>query len=367
MSLARRNLLQDKTRLVLSIAGVAVSIMLILILNGFLSGVYRQVAAYMDNTSGSVVVAQAGVDSFLTRNSILPPGTFAAARQTEGVFQIVPILSKTAIVEVQGTKLALFLIGYDQAQGGGPWRLAEGREIQADDEIILDNALAQQRNTSLGDRLNIVGREFKVVGRSAGTTTWALAYVFMRKPVLEALLLSPGATSYLLVTPSEKVPPEELRTRLESSLPGTNVLLKRELTNKDSNLFGSIYSPPLQLMVAIAFLVGALVVGLVIYTATVERQREYGVLKAVGASGWFLYRVVTIQALIATGLGAIVGIGLAFGIAQLIMAVFPSFTIAIEPAGIIFTLAASLVMALVAALFPIWTVARLAPAEVFKG
>ena len=35
-------------------------------------------------------------------------------------------------------------------------------------------------------------------------------------------------------------------------------------------------------MIAIAFLVGTMVVGLVIYTATIERQREYGVLKAMG-------------------------------------------------------------------------------------
>ena len=40
--------------------------------------------------------------------------------------------------------------------------------------------------------------------------------------------------------------------------------------------------------------------GLVIYTATVERQREYGVLKAVGTRNGMLYRVVTLQALIVT-------------------------------------------------------------------
>ena len=63
MNVAWRNLLQDRTRLTMSIAGVALAVMLILLLNGFLSGMYRQISAYLENTPGSVVVAQEDVNS----------------------------------------------------------------------------------------------------------------------------------------------------------------------------------------------------------------------------------------------------------------------------------------------------------------
>ena len=119
-------------------------------------------------------------------------------------------------------------------------------------------------------------------------------------------------------------------------------------------------------MAGIAFLVGALVVGLVIYTATVERQREYGVLKAIGARNGMLYRVVTTQALITAVAGSALGVGLAFGAAQLIMELRPQFLIVIEPALIAQSLTAGFGMALVAALFPARVVAALAPAEVFR-
>ena len=46
MSLGLRNLLQNKVRLLLSATGLAMSVMLILILGGFLSGVYTQATAY---------------------------------------------------------------------------------------------------------------------------------------------------------------------------------------------------------------------------------------------------------------------------------------------------------------------------------
>ena len=78
-----------------------------------------------------------------------------------------------------------------------------------------------------------------------------------------------------------------------------------------------VYDAPIGLMVAIAFVVGVLVVGLVIYTATIERRREYGALKAIGARNRTLYGVVTTQAVIAAVAGAVAGIGLAYGAAGL--------------------------------------------------
>lgn len=98
----------------------------------------------------------------------------------------------------------------------------------------------------------------------------------------ETLLRAPGATSFLLLTPSDRLTTEALRDRLDA-LSGAEALLKREMMANDRILFARFFSAPLQLMTGIAFLVRTLVVGLVIYTATVERQREYGVLKAIGA------------------------------------------------------------------------------------
>ena len=128
----------------------------------------------------------------------------------------------------------------------------------------------------------------------------------------------------------------------------------------------AVFSAPLKLMVAIAFLVGAMIVGLIIYTATVERQREYGVMKAIGVKNRVLYRVVVVQALFASLSGALLGILLANGLARWIMMVRPQFLIAIELRDIEQALLAGLGMALVAAIFPTRVLARLAPADVFR-
>lgn len=243
--------------------------------------------------------------------------------------------------------------------------MAEGREPRKNDEVVFDNVLAQRHNIALGDKFDIMGKEFTVVGLSEGTASWMTSFIFIRKTAAEGLLRAPGATSFLLLTPSGRFTPEELQRRL-ANLPGTNAILKPEMIANDSKLFGRVFSAPLKLMVGIAFLVGTLVVGMVIYTATVERQREYGVLKAVGARNGLLYRVVTIQAIIVTVVGSLLGIGLAFGIAQFIMALRPQFLITFELAAIGQALIAGLAMALLAALFPARVIAGLAPAEVFR-
>ena len=365
MSLARRNLFQNKTRLTLSVAGVALSVTLILVLNGFLAGIYRQASAYLDNTPGSVVVAQDDVRNLFSTSSILPPGAVESVRATRGVTEVVPIVYQTVIFELHDRKQGAQLVGYDPAVGGGPWRFAGGRGVRSDDEVVIDEALSRAHDISMGDEITLLGKDFEVVGISEGTSMWAIGLMFARKDALESLLRAPGATSLLLVTSDEGVSSDTLRDRL-NDLSGADALLKSTVAANDRDLFASVFSGPLRLVVGIAVLVGALVVGLVLYTATIERQREYGVLKAVGARNRMLYRVVTIQALITAGAGSILGAGLAYGAAWLIMALRPQFLVAIEPLAVGWALLIGLVMAMLGALLPARTVARLAPAEVFR-
>ena len=365
MLLARRNLFRDRARFLLSVLGVAVSVGLILLLAGYRSGVYRQASAYLDNTPGSVVVAEKGIRDFLGTSSVLPPDALEAVRSTPGVDRVVPVVSSFIIFERHGRKDGFFLIGYDPAAGGGPWKLVNGREPAADDELVIDLTTADQHEIAIGDRVTLLDREATVVGLSDGTTFWAGSIAFARITTLESLLRAPDLRSFLLVTPAAGVSPETLRDRL--AVAGTEVLLKADVVANDAKLMARVYDAPIGLMVVIAFVVGVLVVGLVIYTATIERRREYGAVKAIGARNRVLYRVVATQAIISATVGAIAGIGLAFGAGTALMAWRPQFIVAIEPAAVGMVLASSLLMALLAALIPARSVARLEPAEVFRG
>jgi len=365
MHLARRNLLKDKTRMALSVAGVALAVMLILVLNGLLDGLYRQITSYLDHSPASIVVAQEDVENLLGSSSLLPTATAARVESIRGVDQVVPILSQFVILDLHDKKQPTYMIGYDPRQGGGPWELAAGREPRRKTDIVFDRVLAERHGLRIGDSVEVLGRDLTIVGLSNGTTSWMTSFIFVEKKEAENLLLSPGGTSFLLVTTSPGAKLDDIIPRVNRQS-GVNAIAKPGMAANDLKLFAKVFSAPLRLMVVIAFLVGTLVVGLVIYTMTVERQREYGVIKAIGATNAILYRVVLMQAMTAALLGTSAGVLMAYGVSEWIMSARPQFLIILAPRMIEWAFGAGLAMALISALVPARVVAQLAPAEVFR-
>lgn len=365
MSLARQNLFQDKTRLTLSISGVALAVMLILILKGFLVGMNRQITSYLDQSPGSLVIAEEDVVNLLGATSLLPDGIDQKAESVRGVDKVIPILSQFIILDLHGKKQPAYMIGYEPERGGGPWHMSAGREPRSKWEMVIDVVLAERHGLMPGDQVEVMGKDFTIVGLSSGTTSWMTSFFFVRKQDAEKLMLLPEATSFLLVALDAEADQENVIQRL-NRYSGINILTKQEMAANDLKLFAKIFSAPLKLMVVISFLVGTMIVGLIIYTATVEREREYGVIKAIGGKNRFLYQVVLTQALFAAITGSALGILLANGVAQWIMTVRPQFLIVFDPADAGQALLAGLGMALVAAIFPTRVVASLAPAEVFR-
>jgi putative ABC transport system permease protein len=370
ISIALRNLLQDRFRLILSIAGVASAVMLVLILEGFVAGLYLQVGAYLENAPGSIVVNQQGVTNLLGATSILPPDAEGEVRRIDGVEDAVPLLSQFVILDLHELKQPAYLIGYPSGdsppvQRGGPWQLSEGRELEADDEMIFDRVLAERHSLQVGDRFELMGTGFWIVGLSEGTTSWMTSFVFIRKSAAEVLFGAPDATSLLLVTTSTSAHENSLQESL-ASIEGIDALPKSEVIQNDTKLLVEVFSAPIRLMAGIAFLVGVLVVGLVIYTATVERYREYGVLKAIGSGNGLLYRLVGVQAAVASSLGSIGGLALAAAAAELIMLSRPEFLIILRPSSIAIAFVSGVGMAVLAGLIPARSVARLEPAAAFR-
>src|SRR3989304_6064922 len=225
MYLARRNLFQNKTRLSLSIGGVALAVMLILVLNGFLAGMYRQITSYLDHSPGSVVVAQEDVVNLLGATSLLPPGIKSQAESVRGVRGAVPILSQFVILDLPENKQPAYMVGYEPRLGGGPWELAAGREPRTKREMVFDRVLAGRHGLGIGDAVEGLGQDFTIVGLSNGTTSWMTRFFFIRKSAAEDLLLAPGATSYLLLTTSDGVDLDGMLRRVKN-LSGLNGLTK---------------------------------------------------------------------------------------------------------------------------------------------
>ncbi|MCG3212528.1 MAG: putative ABC transporter permease [Anaerolineae bacterium] len=364
--LAYNNLFQQKFRLALSIGGVTLAMMLIVLLNGFLSGIYVQITAYLDHTPADLVIAQDGVTNLLSATSLLPASAADQVRGVPGIEQVIPIISQFVILDIHDEKVVAYMIGYEPDVGGGPWALRAGRPPAADDEVVLDWQMAARHGFELGSTIDILDRNFTVVGLSEGTNSWMTSFFFIEKRAAERVLLAPDTTSFVLVKLAPQADAVAVESRLRRRLHDAEIVPAAVMKQNDLNLLAQIFAVPLQMMVAISFAVGTAILGMIIYTATVERVREFGVLKAVGAKNWQLYLLVSQQALVTALVGVTLGIALAWLVGGWITATWPKFLVVIQPATTATTAAVGLLMGLLAALLPASYVGRLDPAQVFR-
>jgi putative ABC transport system permease protein len=189
---------------------------------------------------------------------------------------------------------------------------------------------------------------------------------FAPRETVNALSRLPGTASFFLVRPDPGLEPATLAARIDRTVPGVSALTRSEVAANDRRLFVDPFSGPLLAMVAIAFVVAILVIGLAVYSSIAERSREYATLKALGLRRRALVRLVGTQAAALALAGTALGIVLAFGASRSVSALAPKYLIAISPGAVAAVAASALAIALVAALVPARLLARLDPASALR-
>jgi putative ABC transport system permease protein len=122
----------------------------------------------------------------------------------------------------------------------------------------------------------------------------------------------------------------------------------------------------LSLGAAIGVLVGMVVVGQILYSSVSDHLKEFGTLKAMGASDWVIYGIILEQALWMAVLGYIPGMALCFGVAYWAGAT-QGILILITPLSALGVFGLTVVMCTGSAFFAIQKVTKVDPAIVFKA
>lgn len=358
--LARRNLLADRRRLAAGIAGIGVALMLVLILDGLWEGVRTRASIYPDEVGADLFVAQRGVANFLGETSALPRAVVDDVRATPGVRWADPVRGQFVVFELHDKKIASYVVGAVPERHGGPWALDAGRRPRADDEVVIDRALARRHGLDPGDVVEVAGTRFRIVGLADASAVMT-GFVFMTHDAAATLFRTPDTTSYVLVGTSN---PTVVQRRLEGQ--GLTVFSRDQLAANDRKLYTGIFGSALKMMVAVAFVAGSLVVALTVYASVAERRREFGIVKAIGATGRAIAGVVVRQTLALTAFGLLVGVVLSLVVRAVLAELRPEFTVVLTNAGLVRAMGAALVMALVAAIVPARRVAATEPAAVYR-
>ena len=364
--LARRQLAHEPLKLALALLGVTLAVALVGLLFGLREGIRRQVTTFVDNAGAQVYVAPRDTRSFVTGG---PPALPASvARRLEGapgVEETGAVVSALGVLRLHDKRVAALIVGFERGRVGEPWKMHAGRAPRRSGEIALDRVMADAHGLGLRDSVEVRGRRLRVVGLTDKTASWMTPIVFMTRREAAAMQGNAESASFVLVR-SGGGEPQALAERLQALLPRMNVMTRAELGGNDRDLMARAFNAPLLVMVLISLGIGALVIAITTYGFVAERRREFGSLKAIGATNGRLYRVVAVQALSIAVIALASGVLLQRGTASAIEALWPKFLFVSLPSHYVVVLAAALVMGLVGALVPARVLARLDPAEVFR-
>lgn len=396
VSIARKNLFQDLPRFIVAQAGIMFAVGLVTIQTGLLNGFTR---------SSSLLIKSASADLWLASKDIrhldftlpIPYKSLRQAQDVEGVEQAEALITQGSVwrygtkgISTAGAIAPIRIIGFDpEGTLFHPTPTVEGdwKALKRPYTLFVDQVDLKTLDVKgTGDAAEIGSYRGQIVGLTQGIRSIVSSpYVFTSLPTATAFLTSamvepkvnppaPPAlrdadrVTYILIRAKPGVNLEQLQRRLERAVPDTKALTQAELTSltqdywRDSTGVGFI----LGLGAVVGVIVGTVVVGQILYSSVTDHLREYGTLKAMGSSDWFIYRIILEQALWMALLGYLPGMGIVLLVGSWTQKA-QAVQILVGPMTAGGVLILTIVMCCGAAVFAIQKVTRLDPAMVFKS
>ncbi len=368
LRLAFRNLFQSKARLGITSGGVALSLLLILALEAIFQGVEKQVSAYIDQSGADVFVAQEGVRNMHMASSSLPAESQREVERIRGVESVTPILYVTNVVSIGDSRNVANIIGLpDGAAVGGPARVVEGRAAPGPGEALIDRSIAAKAGVGMGDTVKILGRTFTVTGLTTGTLNLVSSVAFISMEDFKQARGGSDSPSFLLVRAQQGVSPADLAARIEAKVNRVTAQPTAEFAAQERRVIRDMSTDLIAIMNLVGFMIGLAVMALTTYTASLGRRAEYGVLKALGATNGNLRLTVVLQAMMSVALGFTVGLGLTYLLAAVVPLTGANLLLRVTGGSLLKVGVVSLLIAGASALLPVIQIARLDPAQVFRG
>lgn len=373
--LARRNLFHDKVRFAVTLTGIVFALVLIIIQFGLFLGFTATTSNNIDHSNADLWVVFHGVGYFDTGRNFSERKLYQVL-STPGVERAEKYMQSFGRWKrPDGRMENIQVIGFHPGGGlGEPWNIVQGSmaNLRQEDSVLVDELYREKLGVhKIGDQIEIGDHRARVVGFTRGIRSFTTSpFVYTRfKNSLDYTnpTSSEDSTGYLLVKAQAGVPPRELQARLQARLRDVDVYATREFSRKTQFYWMFTTGAGLAVLTAalMGLVVGVAVVAQTIYAATMDHVREYGTLKAMGATNGYLYRVLIEQAV----WSAVLGYALAMIVAHFIVeGSATGGAVILMPwsmsAGM---LVLAVVMCIAAALVSIHKVTNIDPAMVFRG
>ena len=343
-----------------TILAVALQVALILVLVGLTTGTTDEVGRRVAGIGGDILFQSKGSDVILALDpATLVPEIGPRLKEFEEIQEVSPLLVKF------NTQNFTMIFGIDppsfDAVSGG-LRYKKGKVFSGPDEIVIDDVFAKDKKLDVGDTYELEHQKFKVTG------------------IVEngkgARVVTALKTAQDLANAGNKVTAFLIKLKDASDIDKTIEKLKMDMSGYElrnmpeyNKLMTGANIPGLDaantLIVFVALCIGVLVIFLSMYTTIMERTREIGILRSLGASKLFIVTLIMKEALFICLIGVLLGMAGSFVISRTVTSYFPTLVFLISRKWVLVASVSALLSGIIGSLHPALKASSQDPIEAF--
>jgi putative ABC transport system permease protein len=351
--LIARNLLHRPLRTLIGAMGIGVEVALVVLIVGLTSGLLTETAKRIEGI-GADIMLQPKEASFLFAfgSAPMPIKIGDKLAELKYVQSVAPVLFQfnTSGVEiVYGIEQESF-----RAVSGG-FVFLQGHDLESPDDILVDDIAAKTKKIQPGQIYRIFDHDWHVAGiveHGKGSR------LFVPLATLQELVGARDKATIFFLKCTRPEHTEDVMESMRHLLPGYTVRPLKDYLS----LMTSTNIPGLETfinaMIFLAISIGLLVIFLTMYTTVIERTKDIGVLKSLGANHWFVIRALLSESAALCVLGIAAGIGLSYLVRAGFIWKFPTLTILITSGWILRAAGIALMGAVLGASYPAWLASR---------
>jgi putative ABC transport system permease protein len=370
LTLASRNLFQDRLRFIATLIGIVFSVVLVMVQLGLYFGFGHMVTTMIDHAAADLWVVSKGATSFEDL-TLLDIRTRDRLPGIKGVSKVIPVAIGFADWRQKNGKVKpVIVIGSDLDSGALlPWNLVEGNvdALRSADAVAVDRTYFDNLGISgIGSTAEIRGQPARVAAvtdsiRSFTTTP----YVFSELSRARAYIgLPPTKFNHFVIRLKPGADAKTVQHDIQSAVPDADVLTPAEFRDRSRSfwLFGTGAGAALFAGALLGVIVGTVIVAQTLYSSTKDHLYEFATLRAIGCSNRYVYRVIIWQAVLNAVIGFAVAAAIGFVVVQ--FTAKSALPIVITPALVGGLFALTVVMCVVSAITAIIRVVRIDPVMV---
>ena len=381
LSLVVKNPFRNKTRSSLAIIGIAIGIMVIVALGMVTGGLKNSTQSTLKAGTAEVTVIQAGSNGFGSSASINDSYVadllnVSGVKDTAGTLRASNTSTGTTnsnssqagfggegitITGIDSNKLSL--AGVDSVNG-------TAFTNSSTNEVIIGKTEAQSLNKTVGDTINLFGKDFTITGTFETGNFMTDNGIIMPLSTLQNLTSNDGKVSDILVKVTDNANVTTVSQSIENTYPNQLSTTTAASSADRINQGLSFIDTASWAISLLAIFIGAVGVINTMIMTVYERTREIGVLKAVGWKDRRILGMILGESIVLTLIAFVVGTVIAVVGVEVLLTLVPSVGSVIKPSFAIDiflrAFGIAFIVGIVGGLYPAYRASRLSPTEALR-